>query len=107
MNKIIIANFLSFAISSTYATPAWLDPEAFFDANLNQRTLSIVEWRISTDVQKDCEEESQTRKLGGFNYEVAACSFWLNDFCVIITSSQATIHQIGHELRHCFQENFH
>lgn len=84
-----------------------MDANIPFDATTNERPLSIVEWRTSDNVQKDCEDESNKRKFGGFNYELAACSFWSNDFCVIITSKTPTMGELGHELRHCFQGSFH
>ena len=77
------------------------------DPTLNQRPLTIVEWRTVEDVQSSCDNESKSRNLGGFGYAVAACSFWKNDFCVIITSNKPTTNELGHELLHCFQGEFH
>ena len=78
-----------------------------FQVDANERPLSIVEWRASEDIQRDCDIESKKRKFNGFNYELAACSFWRDDFCLIITSKSTTVDVVGHELRHCFQGNFH
>ena len=102
--SLILFAFISVDV---FAESVWNDPYAMFDTNLNERPLSIVEWRVTEDVQKACDEESKRRKLGGFKHEVYACSFWSNDFCLIITSRFTTTHVIGHELRHCFQANFH
>lgn len=84
-----------------------MNPHAPFKGEDKQRPLTIVEWRTAENVQEACELESKVRMQNGFNYELGACSFWRNDFCVIITSKHPTTFDLGHELRHCFQENFH
>ena len=38
---------------------------------------------------------------------IISCTGWSNDVCVIITSKITTHQILGHELRHCFEGNFH
>lgn len=98
---------ISFAISFSHAEPAWRNPEAKFSATDRHTDAKVITWRYTNNVQKDCEAESQKRKLGGFGYAVDACSFWDKNTCTIITARQTTMHILGHELRHCFQGGFH
>ena len=87
--------------------PNWQNPEAKFTASKNATETKQITWRHTDNVQKECEAESHKRKLGGFGYAVNACSFWDSATCTIITAQQATMHTLGHEVRHCFQGNFH
>lgn len=98
---------LSLAPASGAVDPHWQNPEAKFAANKNTADSKQITWRYTNNVQKDCEAESHKRKLGGFGYAVNACSFWDRNSCTIITAPQATMHILGHELRHCFQGSFH
>ena len=87
--------------------PNWQNPEAKFAASKSTTDTKQVTWRYTNNVQRECEAESHKRKLGGFGYAVNACSFWDSTTCTIITAQQVTMHTLGHEVRHCFQGNFH
>lgn len=104
-------NFIAFIAIIIFATPAsaenWRDPESRFDATKSFTTVSTIRWQITDNVQKTCEAESKRRGLGGFGYSVDACSFWEGSSCIIITGRFTTMHEIGHEMRHCFQGSFH
>jgi hypothetical protein len=104
-------NFIASIAIIIFATPAgaenWRDPESRFDATKSFTTVSTIRWQITDNVQKTCEAESKRRGLGGFGYSVDACSFWEGSSCVIITGRLTTMHEIGHEMRHCFQGAFH
>jgi hypothetical protein len=71
-----------------------------------------ITWNRVDDVRKTCEAESKKRGYGGFGYSVEACSFWAVDnkgvnICHIFTRKKTTMHELGHEVRHCFQGTFH
>ena len=87
--------------------PNWQNPEAKFATSKNVTDNKQIIWRHTDSVQKECEAESHKRKLGGFGYAVNACSFWDSITCTIITAKQVSMHTLGHEVRHCFQGNFH
>ena len=87
--------------------PNWQNPEAKFATSKNVTDNKQIIWRHTDNVQKECEAESHKRKLGGFGYAVNACSFWDSTTCTIITAQHVTMHTLGHEVRHCFQGNFH
>jgi len=85
--------------------------EVEFPTSNNFTRQSTISWIPVDDVNARCNAESRKRGLGGFGFGVDACSFWEakngQDVCTIITSRSATMHQLGHETRHCFQGNFH
>lgn len=108
-NKLLVAAlFVTISLSAGASTdPAWRNPEAKFDASKKDADSKQITWRYTNNVQKECEVESQKRKLGGFGYAVDACAFWDKNSCTIITQRQTTMAILGHELRHCFLANFH
>jgi hypothetical protein len=87
------------------------NPYTMFSAKENKMTNTNIEWRPVKEIQAECEKESIKRGLGGFGYAVTACSFWSNDLlgnrCLVITSMNLNMHTLGHEVRHCFQGNYH
>lgn len=85
----------------------WRNPESKFSTDLNLTNNIIIEWLVAENVQLKCESESRKRSLGGFGFGLDACSFWSSSKCTIVTSRNPTIHQLGHEVRHCFQGKFH
>lgn len=83
------------------------NPNSLFDASNNDVQEMNVIWKPVDNVQKVCETESRRRGHNGFGYAVNACSFWEGKTCTIITKKQTNMHALGHELRHCFQGNWH
>lgn len=83
------------------------DPNRPFSTSDNYTTQSTITWRPVDDVQKACEAESRKRGYKGFGYGVQACSFFEGNSCTIITGKTTTMHSLGHEVRHCFQGNWH
>jgi hypothetical protein len=83
------------------------DPKEIFDTNANLVEKTSITWRTVDDVQTECEKESRSRGYGGFGFSIQACSFFDKTTCTIITSKKTTMHTIGHEVRHCFQGNWH
>jgi len=105
----LLALVLGISLGSASAAQDWKNPEASFDARKLMTEKNTITWRRVdvNDVQKTCEAESRKRGLGGFGYRVYACSFWEGNRCDIFTSKTPTLHDLGHETRHCFQGNFH
>lgn len=103
-----VRQYLTLAVA--LAGPAFAfndDPTAPFDASRRSTDKVSVVWRLEKDVQRACEQESRRRGSAGFGFAVDACSFWYGSECTIITRQQPTMHTLGHELRHCFQQNWH
>ena len=98
-------------LATAYAMATTEDPHQEFAASKNNTNKSTITWRPVTNVQAACDKESKRLGYGGFGYPVEACSFWeknaLNNECTIISAKTVNFHTIGHEMRHCFQGNFH
>ena len=88
------------------------DPTALFSTDKNFTKTSKITWLPQTNLQEACERESKKRGMGKFGYSLQACSFWDYEkdgtpVCTIYTKKNASMHSIGHELRHCFQGPWH
>lgn len=83
------------------------DPSKPFDTSANYGTQSTITWIPVDNVQKSCEAESRKRGYKGFGFGVQACSFFNGNQCTIITGKKTSMHTLGHEVRHCFQGNWH
>jgi|LauGreDrversion4_2_1035121.scaffolds.fasta_scaffold342428_1 hypothetical protein len=83
------------------------DPLAIFDSNRNFTVTSKVTWIAVDNIQATCDREARIRGYGEFGYELKACSFYENDVCVVFTEKKLNMHTLGHEVRHCFQANWH
>ena len=87
----------------------WRDPIAKFCTKQNRKETLVVSWMVvpTAKVQATCEAISKDGGLGGFGFALDACSVWRKDTCLIVTGSQTTHSELGHELRHCYQGSFH
>lgn len=106
MKKALVVLLAVVSLTAT-AKEDWSNPEAKFDAKNLMTEKTTITWQRVDNVQASCETESKKRRLGGFGYTVYACSFWEGNTCTIITSKKPTLHDLGHETRHCFQGAFH
>lgn len=98
---------VSFLIPAFGFAQDWRNPDAAFSTKPNFTNQTTVTWLVVGNVQRTCERESHKRGYGGFGYGVEACSFWTKSQCTIVTSTKPTMHNLGHELRHCYQGAFH
>ena len=63
-----------------------------------------VQWVQLEDIKTECSDST---------FEIAGCYKWRGDTCYIFTKKPANetdkaVHMaMGHELRHCFQGDFH
>ena len=107
MNSGFLPVVLALLLPSIALANDWRNPDAAFSTKPNFTNQTTVTWLVVDNVQRTCERESHKRGLGGFGYGVDACSFWHGSTCTIVTSTKPTMHQVGHEIRHCFQGAFH
>ena len=87
-------------------------PFTKFSTENNFTQSSKIEWEQVDDIQKACNEQRINSGEKVYTYKVDACSAWsVNIFqqhvCHIITEKNVSMWTIGHEIRHCFQGNFH
>ena len=89
-----------------------------FSTNENVVTTSTIRWIQVDNVFEACDIESKNRGNGGFarlgkGQKMDGCSFWTNptsnktNMCTVITAKTTDHDTVGHEVRHCFQGNFH
>lgn len=83
------------------------NPLEMFDSARNFTATSKVTWIPVDNIQATCDREARVRGYGDFGYALKACSFYENDVCVVFTEKKLNMHTLGHEVRHCFQANWH
>jgi hypothetical protein len=88
---------------------SWDSPTTPFSTKENEHVTMLISWKPVDNIQKICEAEYKSRGFGLINYKVDACSFWnfTTRTCTIFTKLKPTMHDIGHEMRHCYQGNWH
>jgi hypothetical protein len=108
MKILLILIFLPF---NSFALTIHDDPTELFNGSAKLYKNANITWvTVDGDINARCNSESKKRGLGGFQYPVQACSFWSENrtnTCTIFTPTWTSMHQIGHEIRHCFQGDWH
>lgn len=108
ITSIVALTFSATAVSQSW--PSWDNPVAPFDATkgrIHNGPISI-EWQLVDDVNKACEKTSRKVGNSGFGGKAMdACAFWWGSTCLIITKKKPTMHDVGHEVRHCFYGAWH
>ncbi len=107
--KKALAIFVIAIFATNCMAENWRHPDAKFDARKKSSETIKLTWRSVDNLQQACEKESRRRGNPGFGYSLDACSFWNweGTECVIITKNRSSLHELGHEVRHCFQGNYH
>lgn len=104
----LLAGILITSVSHSYES--WNNPIEPFDAT-GPRTHNgpiSIEWRLSDNIKQDCNKASKSFGNDGFGKkDMDACAFWWGHKCVIITKKKPTMHDVGHEVRHCFYGAWH
>jgi hypothetical protein len=106
MKKYVLISLL---VCSNFASANWDSPTKPFSTKENNHETMLITWKTVDNIQQVCQAEYKKRGFGAFNYKVDACSFW-NDTtktCTIYTKKNPTMHDVGHEIRHCYQGNWH
>jgi hypothetical protein len=107
MKNAIVFLAITFLATNTTAAQEWANPMSRYDANKNKYETVTLTWIYTDNVNAACDRESRRRGNGGFGYGVEACSFWIGNNCTIITKKRPNGHELGHEVRHCFQGEYH
>jgi hypothetical protein len=110
MKATILLFFILFLPVTAFSVNIEDDPYELF--NMSKRMYDNAEIEIHTDnnISERCEQESHKRGYNGFPYKVYACTFWDEGGrhkCSIYLPKQTNMHQLGHEMRHCFQGVWH
>lgn len=75
----------------------------------------LVTLKSVNNIRQACEAENKRRFGKGFGYDMEACSFrdaiMVNGeptmTCLILVPKTTTMHIYGHELRHCYEGQWH
>jgi hypothetical protein len=98
-------------VSTTAFAQLEKSPFDTFDGTKKMTGTSTITWKTVPNVQEVCSKESQRRGKGKFGYAIDACAFWdqtpKGHVCTIITKPKPNYWDLGHEVRHCFQGNWH
>lgn len=85
--------------------------ESFTPAAASARVMNDVKvrWEVRPDVSEFCGRAAKITTAQAFFTPPVACAVWnvASKECVIITGQQVSHVALGHELRHCFEGNFH
>lgn len=107
MKKFIASLLVAYSSASLAYLGTWNDPLKPFDATKNDLTKMKITWVVAKDVVAECNQFNKSRLFAKPLGPLTACSFWQFDTCTIITSRTPTMHEVGHEIRHCFQGSWH
>jgi hypothetical protein len=98
------------AFLTTNVLANWDDPNTPFSTNANMHQIVTMTWIPVDDIAKVCHEEGRKRlkNFASRNWGPSeACAFWTGNNCNIYTKRNPTMHELGHEVRHCFQGGWH
>ena len=70
---------------------------------------SIITWKKVDDVDSYCRQHMNEELLPYPLIKVKGCAFYNKDKtrCVIFTGKNTSMSTLGHEVRHCFEDNWH
>lgn len=107
MKKLIAILALGFITNSFAGDDPYLSATETYDATPKVTQTSKITWITVDNVLDACRKKSE--ELGAKNNFInpRACSFWTKEFCVVITSKTPKLGSLEHEIRHCFQGNWH
>jgi hypothetical protein len=108
MKKSLLISLVVCSNSFAQTFHDWDNASKLFNAGSTEKTVAIT-WKPVDNVQQVCDIEGKNRGHGRFGYSVNSCAFWSADGlqCTIITPKKTNMHLLGHEVRHCFQGNWH
>jgi hypothetical protein len=85
--------------------------ESFVPVPTHARLMNDVKvrWEIRENVVELCSRAAKISTTQAWMTPPLACAMWnvASKECVIITGKRVTHVELGHELRHCFEGNFH
>ena len=98
--------------SSVLAEEYHENPYTMFSTDKNFTTRTNINWIVVDNIQETCDKLKIKHTGKPFPYKVLACSQWKNNLifkseCNIYTAKNVNTLTLGHEVRHCFQGDFH
>ncbi len=111
--KFFIATVAIIASFSVHANESYGsyddDPNKSFNASsISYETMKITWKRVDKNkVLSECNSIRKKYNLSPSSTLLDGCTIWHYDECIIVTEKSTTMHTIGHEVRHCYQRNWH
>lgn len=108
--KLLTASLIGLIFTGNCVAQSWNHGDRPFNANVPRINETVsIEWRLVDNPTKACDEISKEYGLGGLNgVKADACAFWGDgNKCTIVTKKKPTMHDVGHEVRHCFYGEWH
>lgn len=85
--------------------------ESFIPVPSHARLMNDVKvrWEVRENVSEVCGRAAKISAAQAWMTPPLACAMWnvASKECVIITGKKVSHVELGHELRHCFEGNFH
>lgn len=85
--------------------------ESFVPVPQQARLMNDVKirWEVRDNVSEVCSRAAKLSPSQAWMTPPLACAMWnvASKECVIITGKKVSHVELGHELRHCFEGNFH
>lgn len=85
--------------------------ESFVPVPSHARLMNDVKvrWEVRENVVEVCSRAAKITAAQAWMTPPLACAMWnvASKECVIITGKKVSHVELGHELRHCFEGNFH
>lgn len=101
----------SLILSSNVPAELEKSPTEFYSMSALMAKSVLIRVKVAKNARAACEKESHRLGLGGFEYPIDACSFWVNEdngvVCTVVIPEQSNNSILGHEFRHCLQGHFH
>lgn len=104
---LVVTLFLQSHAGLAYGDVVRDDPYDLFDATEYTNRTVAVRWETTDNVLARCNEEAMKRGFATGQQQIQACAQWDGGSCLIVTNEQASMHTVGHEIRHCFQGAWH
>lgn len=112
---ILVIAFVLFSLTGCAVTQGPSLPmtelESFTPVQPSARVMNEVKvrWEIRENVAAVCSGAAKLSSAQAWMTPPVACAMWnvATKECVIVTGKQVSHVELGHELRHCFEGNFH
>ena len=103
---------LGLMIAGTAAAELEKSPLDYYAMNDLITDTVLVTLVTTDDVNKACNAKNRQLGFALFTHRVQGCAFWrANDrgqmTCTIVVGHRTNNDILGHEIRHCFQGEFH
>ena len=104
MSKFLIPIVFFISSINVYAlgTDPLLEGDLIFNS-ASSHSPKIIEWIVVRNLENACYGKTKQQGQG----ELFGCAKFNNKKCYIYTKKRTSLSNLGHELRHCFEGQWH